>query len=234
MVEIKDSTTITKKAPAQKTPTEPIEATEVTRVDELEERFNELSLRFNSVYSKSEETQKLATASADTVHASLNTVNNVQIIMPKGQLEMIINNAVLNLKDELIDAVSDAKTEVKKAKAIFDNLDAETINKLDDLKNDVEAFQDDINDINYSLEDMITRNDMTDYIDYDTDLVDETFVNDAISDAFNDFASLKAMQELESKVDVKLQLIRVSIDNKPMQRIRRLFKWIRNLFTPSK
>ena len=108
------------------------------------------------------------------------------------------------------------------------------INKLDDLKNDVEAFQDDINDINYSLEDMITRNDMTDYIDYDTDLVDETFVNDAISDAFNDFASLKAMQELESKVDVKLQLIRVSIDNKPMQRIRRLFKWIRNLFTPSK
>ena len=81
---------------------------------------------------------------------------------------------------------------------------------------------------------MITRNDMTDYIDYDTDLVDETFVNDAISDAFNDFASLKAMQELESKVDVKLQLIRVSIDNKPMQRIRRLFKWIRNLFTPSK
>ena len=69
MVEIKDSTTITKKAPAQKTPTEPIEATEVTRVDKLEERFNELSLRFNSVYSKSEETQKLATASADTVHA---------------------------------------------------------------------------------------------------------------------------------------------------------------------
>ena len=145
-----------------------------------------------------------------------------------------MNQEILNHKDELIDAVGDAKTEVKKAKAIFDNLDAETINKLDDLKDDVEGFQDDISDINYSLEDMITRDDMADYIDYDTDYVDETFVNDAISDAFNDVVSLKTLQELESKVDVNSHLIRVYIDSRPMQRIKRLFKWIRNLFTPSK
>ena len=111
MTEITENTTI-KKAPAKKTPKkdissmldkgfteESIEATEVTKVDELEESLKSYNKRLDSMHNKNESLQ-----------SKLDIINtdSVQIVMPQRYLQKLIDKSIAKSGDELSERVFEA------------------------------------------------------------------------------------------------------------------------------
>jgi len=236
MTTITENTTIKKKAPAKKTPAkkgvctdwtynesstdEKAIATEVTKVDELEESLKSYKMRLDSMHEKNEALQ-----------SKLDVINtdSVQIVMPQRYLQKLISESISKSSDELIERVNEAEEMLSKLHAddvqeVLKDLcswnDSLELKELKEKVKDLEYTVDDLPD-RYYIEDEISN--MTgDFVDeYEVERIVERKVEGLVD--YDDF-----------KIDLNVLKDRLSIlENKNNNKglLSKLSSLIKRLFS---
>ena len=210
MTTITENTTI-KKAPAKKTPKkdissmldkgfteESIEATEVTKVDELEESLKSYKIRLDSMHSKNESLQ-----------SKLDVINtdNVQLVVPQGLIAKSVNDSVSKVHNNYLETI-------KEGQELLDMLEANdvksAIDTIKDYKDRLVDVEDRIND----LKDDFVRTDDLEYEieSYTSYYVDEGDIERMIDNAIdninqdNDYVEMNDFRHdckiLEDKISI--------------------------------
>ena len=224
MVEINENTTIEKVE-------EPNEYKMISRVEQrLQDDLKAFESRLNSMMDKNQELQD-----------KISVVNKEEmtLVIPKSFIKDAINEQISKRSDELLTRL-EASEEILAELELEEN--AEVLESLTNLK----GFIDRLDDVEYKLDDKIEQSDLYDYkeeYEIDTMINDALEVNNeelkdkvddlksklAVADKHQEYAFEQCtlvIDELKSKVD---ELI---ANNNTM--MRKVFKWLKGLFTPQK
>ena len=224
MVEINENTTIEKVE-------EPNEYKMISRVEQrLQDDLKAFESRLNSMMTKNQELQD-----------KISVVNKEEmtLVIPKSFIKDAINEQISKRSDELLTRL-EASEEILAELELEEN--AEVLESLTNLK----GFIDRLDDVEYKLDDKIEQSDLYDYkeeYEIDTMINDALEVNNeelkdkvddlksklAVADKHQEYAFEQCtlvIDELKSKVD---ELI---ANNNTM--MRKVFKWLKGLFTPQK
>ena len=224
MVEINENTTIEKVE-------EPNEYKMISRVEQrLQDDLKAFESRLNSMMDKNQELQD-----------KISVVNKEEmtLVIPKSFIKDAINEQISKRSDELLTRL-EASEEILAELELEEN--AEVLESLTNLK----GFIDRLDDVEYKLDDKIEQSDLYDYkeeYEIDTMINDALEVNNeelkdkvddlksklAVADKHQEYAfdqCTLVIDELKSKVD---ELI---ANNNTM--MRKVFKWLKGLFTPQK
>lgn len=240
MTTITENTTI-KKAPAKKTPKkdisseaptrvtyhneykpteEPTEATEFTKVDELEESLKSYKTRLDSMHEKNESLQ-----------SKLDVINtdNVQLVVPQGLIAKSVNDSVAKVHNDYLETI-------KEGQELLDMLEANdvksAIDTIKDYKDRLVDAEDRINDLK---DDMITTNDLEYEIEgYTSYYVEEDEIERMIDNAIdnidqdNDYVQMNDFRHDFGELERRVNDLTAIIDNKQSNIFKRLIKWIKS------
>jgi len=216
-------TTITENTTIKKAE-EVLEATEVTKVDELEERLKSYKIRLDSMYNKNEELQnKLKIVKED----------NLSVVIPREYIKGLVEAVVEGRKVEMIERMNEAEEMLERLHA--DDIQ-EALKDLLELKNLKARVQ----DVEYDLDDKLSMNDVENEIDNALDYKDyctSSDVDELIADKINPDNYITTSEhnqeyrELESRINDLTSII----ENKQKQvnMFKRLYNKIKALFSYS-
>ena len=210
-------TTITENTTIKKAE-EVLEATRVTKVDELEESLESYNKRLDSMHEKNESLQsKLDIIKSDSV----------QIVVPQELITKAVDVSVIKLNHKYLETIAEGQSLLDELR--LDEI-KDILSSIKKNKYDIEVSAEDIKDLDYEIENIV--NNELDYKDYCTSSDVDEMIEDAINpdDYITTSEHNQEYRELESKVNE----LSVIIDNKQVNIIKRLYNWIKSLFTPNK